>query len=459
MKSNPNIILIVLDTIRKDTLFENLWRLPCLNYLLEHSVNYNNTVSPSSWTIPSHASMLSGRYPIEHGMHVKYNLNEFFDSITAFPKNFIPLPEKLRNLGYNTTSIVANAVLGRETAFSRGFDAIAEVGPFVVMEYFKKEINSHIGNRNLGGVGGITGEESKLEIIKRIGLRNAFKILNLQRQQKTKLNSIGYPMHKGAREVKQAFEQLKLKSPFFVFINLMEGHEPYRVNSDFTDIMRFYLRNTLNGNWSKKNNYQLFLREIKEKLFLEISIIDDFLAQIFMFLKSNSLYESTEIIITSDHGQSLGEDDFVGHGYMLNDSLVNVPLIIKTTRNSRYQVDDFTSTVDIYNYILALTEDCNVTYPLRDYFFSEAYGQNKLTWEYLVGRLSETNLPEVRKRVWNKSGYSIIVNGSTGSIESFQKRGIRIDDYENRQTIEELLLELELFTGEQNFNFPRRLTH
>jgi len=67
----PSIILIVLDTLRKDVLpmYEGNAYTPNLNEFAKDAVVFPNPVAPYPWTVPSHMSFFTGKYAIEHGVH------------------------------------------------------------------------------------------------------------------------------------------------------------------------------------------------------------------------------------------------------------------------------------------------------------------------------------------------------------------------------------------------------
>jgi len=67
----PNIILIVLDTLRKDVLpiYGGNAYTPNLNEFANDAVVFPNTIAPSPWTMPSHMSFFTGKYAIEHSVH------------------------------------------------------------------------------------------------------------------------------------------------------------------------------------------------------------------------------------------------------------------------------------------------------------------------------------------------------------------------------------------------------
>ncbi len=61
----------------------------------------------------------------------------------------------------------------------------------------------------------------------------------------------------------------------------------------------------------------------------EISRVDESLSEIDSFLKKNNLLRKTDIVLTSDHGESLGDHGEAGHGFFVYDSTLHVPLIIR----------------------------------------------------------------------------------------------------------------------------------
>ena len=70
----PNLILISLDTVRADhTTPYGYTRdtTPHLNRLAQEGIVYEQVMSPSPWTLPAHVSMLTGQYPLRHGVHHK----------------------------------------------------------------------------------------------------------------------------------------------------------------------------------------------------------------------------------------------------------------------------------------------------------------------------------------------------------------------------------------------------
>ena len=103
----PNIILIVLDTLRAKNM--SLYGLkkqttPFLERIAENSVVYNNAYSAAPWTLPSHASIFTGLYPSQHNALAMGNY---------LKEDLLTLAEYLKNKGYSTISFS-----GRENRFS-----------------------------------------------------------------------------------------------------------------------------------------------------------------------------------------------------------------------------------------------------------------------------------------------------------------------------------------------------
>jgi arylsulfatase A-like enzyme/Flp pilus assembly protein TadD len=80
----------------------------------------------------------------------------------------------------------------------------------------------------------------------------------------------------------------------------------------------------------------------------EIAYTDHCIGQVIGKLKELGIYDSTLIIITSDHGEMLGEHGEAGHGYFIYQSAVKVPLIFKLPGRSKAQrVSDIAGSIDI----------------------------------------------------------------------------------------------------------------
>ena len=111
----PNVLLIVLDTVRADRLslygYERETS-PNLARLARRGVKFTQARSTASWTLPSHASMMTGRWPHENSARLHGPLDEVHPTLAQF----------LADNGYATAGFVANtSYCGAETGLARGF--------------------------------------------------------------------------------------------------------------------------------------------------------------------------------------------------------------------------------------------------------------------------------------------------------------------------------------------------
>ncbi len=463
MNETPNFMVIVIDTLRADTLMNNLEKLPSFQYLLKESTLFQNAISPSSWTLPSHASIFSGLYPSEHGMHFRYDDDEYFRAISSFPTGTQPIQEKLKLQGYDTVAVGGNPLLSSGTAFERGFRHNEVVGPWAILEYYEKKIKAAAGN-----VQDLPWDDiyysSRGQFLKRlllfgkeIGPRRTAEIIGLLSRLRKTLGSLGFPVLKGSEQVINMFSSMKLKAPFFAFLNMMEIHEPYGIlPNEFPFLERDSLKSIASGQSYFQERYDSILRKFRMQLVSELTILDGYLGSIIKHLKKIDAYNKTTIVVTSDHGQSLGEDGFVGHKYLLNDALVHVPLIIKDGKASQGTENKLVSLVDINEYLNSQALGESTQFPGREYVFAEAFGLNNSLWKSIMGELSTKFMPEIRKRIWSRDGFSLTLNGTSGRIEEFANGSKKLDAQSNSSIRDQMLREMEIFVGNGQFKGPSR---
>lgn len=116
----PNVILIVVDTLRADHMscyhYERLTS-PNLDQVAANGVLFENAISPSSWTLPSHASMFTGLYPNQHGAE------GFWDQLSA---DVPTIPEELERRGYETGAFSGSPFFTPRQGLGRGFNEFGD---------------------------------------------------------------------------------------------------------------------------------------------------------------------------------------------------------------------------------------------------------------------------------------------------------------------------------------------
>jgi len=127
-KNSLNILLLTLDTLRPDHLgcygYKSI-KTPNIDKLAQNGVLFSNAYSPAPLTLPSHASIMTGQYPIRHGVHD--------NGIFVLTDSAVTLAEILKKQGYNTGAILASYVLAAQFGLKQGFD------------YYNDHFNQHEG--------------------------------------------------------------------------------------------------------------------------------------------------------------------------------------------------------------------------------------------------------------------------------------------------------------------------
>ncbi|MBD3221321.1 sulfatase-like hydrolase/transferase, partial [bacterium] len=120
----PNVVLIVMDTLRAD-------HLGCYGYerdvspeidaFAAGSTVYDRAYATAPWTVPTHGSLFTGKLPFRHGAHT-YRSEERGIMVAPLPEVHVTLAEVFAAEGYRTGAFVANdAFLGERFQFDQGF--------------------------------------------------------------------------------------------------------------------------------------------------------------------------------------------------------------------------------------------------------------------------------------------------------------------------------------------------
>ena len=306
----PNVVIVLVDTLRADHLSVYGYQRPTspnIDRIATQGVLFENAISASSWTLPSHASLLSGRYSYEHGAtDVKPPAGKAFDD--RYPS----LAETFTRQGYRTGAFSANySYFSRDLGFGRGFAHFED--------YFHSAFDGF--SRTLYG-----REFSRLVLnrdrIRRLLIEIGFEAIDeLQPNSKT-----SWMVRKRAAEVNRealSWMERDSKRPFFVFLNYFDTHRPY---STPPGTPRKFLRLTTHDTYVDELSSPILENKIDE-YDESIAYIDDQIGEFFSELKRRGLDERTLAIITSDHGDLLGEHGLYGHRNALYLPLIHVPLI------------------------------------------------------------------------------------------------------------------------------------
>ena len=116
--SRPNIVLISVDTWRGDYFTAEHMPLS-YEWARDTSMIFTNAHANSTWTKPSHVTMMTGKIPSEHRVESDYG---------KIPSDLLLVQERLQEAGYKTAAFTGGGAIKKEFGFSRGFDEFREMG-------------------------------------------------------------------------------------------------------------------------------------------------------------------------------------------------------------------------------------------------------------------------------------------------------------------------------------------
>jgi arylsulfatase A-like enzyme len=268
----PHVVLIVMDTARQD-------RLSCYGYeretsprlseLAESATIYTNAYSTSSWTAPGHASLFTGLFPVAHGATQEY---------WGLDEDLTTMAEVLSANGYRTVGITANPVLTREMGYAQGF-----------AEYHEAWMS--------------------------------------QRKPSPRCPALDHFV--------ETVGEATPGQPLFIFVNLIEPHSPYNSSRQFRD--RFLTDPTIPleaNEWrdfyvGRRTFSQAELTHLNELYDAELLYTDYVVGKMADALREQGLLEETVFIVTSDHGENIGDHDHMGHVFSLYETTTKIPLLVR----------------------------------------------------------------------------------------------------------------------------------
>lgn len=341
--NQPDIIFLILDTQRADRLglygYERNTS-PHIDHFAADGVVFEQAISPAQWTIPSHASLFTGRYPTAH---------QVTQSSHSLSPDLPHLAEVMRAAGYETVGFCNNPLVGiLNNGFKRGFDTFYNYGGAIPSMPESSTSLPWPLNHLL---------ESYTQFLRRISypIQNFFGQSDLA--FRASLNAWLTPLwsrfanFKGqnARSVRDVAHFLQKREaqgeerPLFLFLNLMETHLPFWPPPEFIDKMAPYFRHSKEARailrqWNReayrwaapleKPLGELESRVLHDLYDAEVAYQDDYLGTLFDVLRQRRRQRDTLTLIVADHGDGLGEHSYFGHAFVAYQELVHVPLIL-----------------------------------------------------------------------------------------------------------------------------------
>lgn len=304
----PNVLIVVVDTLRADHLSSYGYGRPTspnIDRIAAEGVLFENAVATSSWTFPSHASLLTGRYQYEHGMD---KIREMAVSGgEAFSPNGLPtLGEALMQKGYRTAAFSANRTyFTHDLGFGRGFIHFED--------YFHSPSDMFV--RTLYGreFARIYLKRSDRSLVKRVLRKLGFTELLDQGAEGSGSYGGAFGIRKRADVVNRGtldWIDRDRGHPFFAFLNYFDVHDPYGGPRGYAK-----------PSWPQQTNVDAYDDGVK--------YVDDYIGRLMADLERRGLTKNTLVIITGDHGESLGQHHLRTHGKALYWELIHVPLVVR----------------------------------------------------------------------------------------------------------------------------------
>lgn len=285
----PNVLFVVWDTVRADyvgTFAEDGAPTPHLDQLAKRGVAFDLAISTAPWTLPSHTSMFTGKFP-----------NEFAASwYIPIEQDEVLLAEVLQNHGYQTGGFVANTVYcGRGVGMDQGFahyeDEPSNATP---QTFYNSNFFFHLATQNFAA-------DDRLP-----------------------------PGDVITDRCMHWLESTRRDRPFFAFLNYMDAHTPYLPDSiDGRPLTAEEIAKMRTYERLDPENVSPADRELAQKCYrAEITKLDAELGRLLDYLKQRDALKKTVVVVVSDHGEHFGEQGLYLHGNSLYQPLVHVPLVI-----------------------------------------------------------------------------------------------------------------------------------
>jgi len=275
LTNSKNVLLIGIDTLRWDhtslSRRDERGRLltPNIEKFSEDAVVFENAISQSPWTLPAFASIMTGRYPLEHGA---------ISFAGSLRESELTISEVLREAGYRTGGFVSHKYVDDRRGFAQGMDV------FEVVSEGHLAISSHkVSN-------------SGLEFLERHHGDGGFFLFLHYFDPHSE-----YRDHEG-----------------WTFAN--DGYSGWVADEELemSDLM--------------VRRHHLDSLDVKHLLDLydeEIAYTDLHIGRVLDFLSDNGICDDTAVIVVADHGEEFMEHGWLGHTVTLYEEVIRVPLVAR----------------------------------------------------------------------------------------------------------------------------------
>ncbi len=317
LEKKPNVILIMVDTLRPDWLgcygTETGVSTPNIDAFARDAAMFKQHYAQATHTKPSTASLLTSRYPTGHRAVHKTE---------ALPQSVTTISEVFANSGYYCGGIVTNINLAPIYNFQQGFHEYTYLPPKFLF--------------------GANEAASSLVI---------YGVMRLV-WMKVSSSKFVYHFYRSGETVNgylNNYIERNKDNKFFLFLHYMDPHDPY---FEHPYSGKGYARASMpNPDGKFAEPFQEFYKQ-------EIEYLDYWIGRLVETLKGAGLYENSIIVLTSDHGEEFYEHGGWWHGTTLHEEQVRVPLLFKQPNSlgAETAFDELSSSVDVVPTILSAVD-------------------------------------------------------------------------------------------------------
>ncbi|WP_440989458.1 sulfatase-like hydrolase/transferase [Haloarchaeobius baliensis] len=346
-----NVLYLVLDCLRTDAITPET--APNLSRLAAQNCSFESCVAPANWSLPSHASIFTGEWAHEHHCFRRDQQMER-----------LPLVEAFGDRGYTTVGLTSNIYFSQGQGFGTGFDEFYEtrrplnphgLNPFSAVRHRQPPEGPEL-RTYLQVLGDAVRHERPVASLANylravwIELDSSYRL----RERLPGLDSDDYGSLTRATErterlLNDVFDRHADGAvPFFAFANLMDTHFPYEpparhlaaeTDGEYDRADLDALDPDLSNSWVFLDRYfaddvdEDALELVRAAYRAEVRSVDERVGQLLDALEARDLREETLVVVTSDHGEVLGETDLrgersMGHLDSVSEHLRTVPLIL-----------------------------------------------------------------------------------------------------------------------------------
>lgn len=275
-EGSPNILLISVDTLRSDHLgcygYERNTS-PNVDRLAEQGALFENAIAPTSWTLPSHATLMTALPISAHRVRTSYS---------RLASETTLLPEILSDAGYGTAGFVSGSYLDASYGFSQGFDHYNDYSYHFVEGGYRSNVTSPMLTRV-------------------------------------------------ATEWLEAWRERGRTRPFFVFVHMWDVHRDYHPPAPYDTLFDPDYQGEVDGS-AEQITPEMDPADLRHAVALydgEIRYADEHIGKMLDVLSRLGELDNTIVAVTGDHGEEFLEHGSQGHRETLYEEVLRVPMIVR----------------------------------------------------------------------------------------------------------------------------------